>query len=140
MRRKLLPLAVLMLTTYMLLLLPTFTAAYGGYYWYSGKPIKYGGWLIGQVYMEIRDKVQPIPWVKITVTSANGTMTKVAYTNGYGYYRVYLPPGDYTVTASYVRYTQTSNVTIWENAEYRRLNIYIERPDMPEFQDRLAHH
>lgn len=139
MERKLLPAVVLVLTVYLAVCLPTFAVAYTPPPGYSGKPIKYGGWLIGQVLMEIRHIVQKIPWATITVTTADGTFTKTATTNGNGYYRVYLPPGEYKVTVSYARYSQTYDVTIRVDQEYRFLNVLLERPDMPEFQDRLAH-
>lgn len=139
MSKKIVAAVVLVLTIYIAVMLPTFTVAYKPPPGYSGKPIKYGGWLIGQVYMEIRHHMQAIPWTKITITSTDGAITKIASTNGNGAYRVYLPPGDYTVTVSYSRYTQEYEVTIREDQIYRLLNIYIERPDMTEFQDRLAH-
>ncbi|MCX6659798.1 MAG: carboxypeptidase-like regulatory domain-containing protein [Candidatus Bathyarchaeota archaeon] len=139
MERRLLPAVVLVLTVYLAVCLPTFAVAYTPPLGYSGKPIKYGGWLVGQVLMEISHIVQKISWAKITVTTADGTFTKTATTNGYGYYRVYLPPGEYKVTVSYARYSQTYDVTIRVDQEYRFLNVYLERPDMPEFQDRLAH-
>ncbi|MCJ7760541.1 carboxypeptidase-like regulatory domain-containing protein [Candidatus Bathyarchaeota archaeon] len=139
MERRFLPAVVLVLTVYLAVCLPTFAVAYTTPPGYSGKPIKYGGWLVGQVLMEISHIVQKIPWATITVTNADGTFTKTATTNGYGYYRVYLPPGEYKVTVSYARYSQTYDVTIRVDQEYRFLNVYLERPDMPEFQDRLAH-
>jgi len=138
MSKKILPVVVLVFTIYIAVMLPTFTVAYTPPPGYSGKPIKYGGWLIGQVTMEIRHIVRAIPWAKITVTSVDGTFTKTVSTNGMGTYKIYLPPGDYTVTVSYVRYTQKYDITIREDQIYRFLNIYIERPDMPEFSDKLA--
>jgi hypothetical protein len=139
MERKLLPGVVLVLTVYLAVCLPTFAVAYTPPPGYSGKPIKYGAWLIGQVVMEIQHYIQKIPWATITVTNADGTFTKTATTNGNGYYRVYLPPGEYKVTVSYSRYSQTYDVTIRVDQEYRWLNVLLERPDTPEFQDRLAH-
>jgi len=139
MERKLLPAVVLVLTVYLAVCLPTFAVAYTPPPGYSGKPIKYGAWLIGQVVMEIQHVVQKIPWATITVTNADGTFKKTATTHGDGYYRVYLPPGEYNVTVSYSRYSQTYEVTIRVDQEYRWLNVLLERPDMPEFQDRLAH-
>ena len=139
MERRLLPAVVLVLTVYLAVCLPPFAVASTPPPGYSGKPIKYGGWLIGQALMEIRHIIQKIPWATITVTNADGTFKKTATTNGYGYYRVYLPPGEYKVTVSYARYSQTYDVTIRVDQEYRFLNVLLERPDMPEFQDRLAH-
>jgi len=139
MERKLLPAVVLVLTVYLAVCLPTFAVAYTPPPGYSGKPIKYGAWLIGQVVMEIQHIVQKIPWATITVTNADGTFKKTATTHGDGYYRVYLPPGEYNVTVSYSRYSQTYDVTIRVDQQYRFLNVYLERPDTPEFQDRLAH-
>ena len=138
MNKKILPAAVLVLTVYLLVLLPTLAVAYRLPPGYGGTPIKYGGWLIGQVIMEIRHRIQTIPWVKITITSTDGALTKVTKTNEYGNYKIYLPPGDYNVTATYARYVQTYNITIREDQIFYRLNIYIERPDAPEFQDHLA--
>jgi hypothetical protein len=139
MSRKTLAAVVLVLTVYIAFMLPSVTVAYKMPPGYSGTPIKYGGWLIGKVYMEIRHYMQTIPWAKITVTSTDGTTTKVTSTNGQGGYRIYLPPGEYKVTVSHSHYTQEYDVTIREDQIYRILNIIIERPDMPEFQDRLAH-
>lgn len=137
MQRNVFPALLLVLAFYMTMMTPTLAVAYTGT-GYSGTPIKYGGWLIGQVYMEVSYVFQVIPWATITVTSTDGTITKVVYSNGYGWYRVYLPPGDYKVTVTYAHYTQTYEVTIREDQIYRLLNIIIERPDMPEFQDHLA--
>ncbi|MGQ9543262.1 MAG: carboxypeptidase-like regulatory domain-containing protein [Candidatus Bathyarchaeia archaeon] len=137
MRGKILPLIFMVLTVYLVTLHPTFTVAYTGF-GYSGVPIKYGGWLIGQVRMQIRHVVQDIPWAKVTVTITNGTLIGVTYTNSYGWYRIYLPPGDYKVTVEHARYSQTYEITMRENAIYRLLNVYLERPDAPEFQDRLS--
>ena len=128
----------LVLMVCMITLLPTVAVAYLGL-GYSGTPIAYGGWIIGQVYIEAQHVMRPIPWVKITVTSpTDSTFSKVTSTNEGGYYRVYVPPGNYTVTAEYTHYTQTYNITMREDAIYRWVNIYITRPDMPEYQDRLS--
>jgi hypothetical protein len=137
MRRKVLPAIALALAVCMTAQLPALTVAYHGY-GYSGTPIKYGGWLVGQVYTEVGHVMQVVPWAKITVTNSYGNVTMDAYSNGYGWYRLYLPPGDYKVNATYAHYTQTYDVTIREDQIYRLLNVYILRTDMPEFQDRLA--
>jgi len=136
MKMKVLPVIALALAVCMTAQLPALAFAYSGI-GYSGTPIKYGGWLIGQVHIEIRHRMQEAPWAKIITTSTNGS-TQVAYSNGNGWYRLYLPPGDYKVNATYAHYTQTYDVTISEDQIYRLLNIIIDRPDMPEFQDRLA--
>ncbi|MBS7629868.1 carboxypeptidase regulatory-like domain-containing protein [Candidatus Bathyarchaeota archaeon] len=136
MRGKILPIILLVFTIYLVTFYPAYTVAYKGF-GYSGVPIKYGGWLIGQVTMQIRHNIQLIPWAKITVTSTDGTFSEVTYTNGYGCYRIYLPPGEYKVTVEHARYSQTYEVTMREDAIYRLLNVYLERPDA-EFQDRLS--
>jgi hypothetical protein len=108
-------------------------------YGYSGTPIRYGGWLVGNAYIEVRHVVQPAAWASITIESTNESLTKVVHTSGAGGYKCYLPPGTYTVTACYSRYTQEYSIEIFEGSEIRLLNIYFDRPDCPEFQDRLAY-
>jgi hypothetical protein len=108
-------------------------------YGYHGTPIKYGGWLAGNAYIEIRHIVQTAAWATITVESTDGSLTKVLHTSERGGYATYLPPGNYTVTASYSRYTQEYSIEMRESSPLRLLNIYFDRPDCPEFQDRLAY-
>jgi len=142
MKRKVLTCTVLVLTVYLAILLPTPAFAYKGMLGYSGKAIKYGGWLMGEVTMEMRHIIRKIPWATITVTGTDldgKNVTKVVHTSGFGSYRVYLPPGNYTVTASHAHYSQTYNVPIREDQIYRFLNIYLERSDAPEFKDYLEH-
>jgi CubicO group peptidase (beta-lactamase class C family) len=142
MKRNVLTCTVLVLTVYLAILLPTAAFAYTPFSGYSGTPIKYGGWILGEVTMEMRHIIRKIPWVKITVTGTDvdgKSVTKEVHTNGFGSYRVYLPPGNYTVTASHAQYSQTYNVPIREDQIYRFLNIYLERSDAPEFQDYLQH-
>lgn len=90
--------------------------------------------------MNIRNIVQKVPWAQITITGTDSTgkaVTDVVHSNGFGTYRVYLSPGTYTVTASYLRYSQTYNVKINVDQIYYLLNIYIERPDAG-FKDYLS--
>ena len=140
MKNKLFVCALLILTIYVAMFLPSMAVAryyYG--YGYSGTPIEYGGWLVGNAYIEIRHVVQVAPWATITVESTDGSLTKVLHTTGNGGYKTYLPAGNYTVTASYSRYTQDYDIEIREDTSMRLLNIYFYRPDCPEFQDRLAY-
>jgi len=108
-------------------------------YGYTGTQIKYGGWLAGNAYIEVRHIVQVATWATVTVENTDGSLTKVLHTNGRGGYKTYLPPGNYTVTASYSRYTQEYAIEIREDSHLRLLNIYFDRPDAPEFQDHLAY-
>jgi hypothetical protein len=141
MKNKLFVCALLILTVYITMFLPSMAIArYSNYgYGYSGTPIKYGGWLVGNAYIEVRHLVQPAAWATITIESTDGSLTKVVHTSGAGGYKSYLPPGNYTVAACYSRYTQEYNIEIFEGSEIRLLNIYFDRPDCPEFQDRLAY-
>lgn len=141
MKNKLFVCALLILTIYVAMFIPSMAVAryYNYGYGYSGTPIKYGGWLVGNAYIEIRHVVQVAAWATITVESADGSLTKVLHTTGQGGYKTYLPPGNYTVTASYSRYTQDYDIEIREDSSMRLLNIYIYRPDAPEFQDHLAY-
>jgi hypothetical protein len=139
MSKKTITAVILVLTVYLAVVHTTVAVAYTPPPGYSGKPIKYGGWLIGQVYMEMHHIIRRIPWAKITATSVDGTFTKTTTTSGFGSYKMYLPPGNYTVTLTHAHYTQKYDITIREDQIYRLLNIYIERPDMPEFSDKLAY-
>jgi hypothetical protein len=141
MKNKLFVCALLILTMYVAMFLPSMAVAryYNYGYGYTGSPIKYGGWLVGQAYIEVRHQVQEAAWATITVESTDGSLTKVLNTNGRGGYKAYLPPGSYEVTASYSRYTQKYAIEIQEGTPLRLLNIYFDRPDCPEFQDRLAY-
>ena len=132
MKRNILTCTALLLTVYLATLLPTAAFAYTPGPGYSGTPINYGGWLLGRVYIEIRGVVENAPWAKITVTgtdSSGKAVSDLAYSNGFGNYRAYLSPGNYTVTVNYAHYTQTYNVQIKTDQIYYLLNIYIERPD-----------
>ncbi len=132
MKRNVLTCTVLVLTVYLAILLPTAALAYTPSPGYSGTPINYGGWLLGEVDMNIRNIVEKVPWAQITVTGTDSTgkaVTDVVHSNGFGTYRVYLSPGTYTVTVSYLQYSQTYNVKINVDQIYYLLNIYIERPD-----------
>lgn len=145
MKNKMFVYALLILTMYVAMFLPSIAVAsyyyrYSNYgYGYSGTPIKYGGWLVGNAYIEVRHVTQPAAWASIEIVSTDGSLTKVVHTTGLGGYKAYLPPGNYTVTASYSRYSQDYDIEIFEGSEIRLLNIYFYRPDCPEFQDRLAY-
>jgi len=104
---------------------------------YSGIPIRYGGWIYGQAtYQSAKYQIRTAVWATITVS--NETYAQATYTNEAGYYRVYVPPGTYTLTVRYAGYSQSYSVTIKEDQIKYLLNIYIERPEM-EFRDHLEH-
>jgi hypothetical protein len=139
MKNKLFVCALLILTIYVAMFLPSMAVARYYGYGYSGTPIKYGGWLVGNAYIEVKHIVQPAAWATITVESTDGSLTKVVHTSGVGGYKAYLPAGTYTLTACYSRYTQEYDIEILETSSYRLQNIYFDRPDCPEFQDRLSY-
>ena len=138
MNKRTITAVVLVLTVYLTVVHTSVAVAYTPPPGYSGTPIKYGGWLIGRVYMEMRHIMRAIPWAKINATSVDGTFTKTVTTNGFGGYKMYLPPGNYTVTLSHAQYTQTYDINIRVDQIYRWLNIYIERPDAG-FSDKLEY-
>ena len=141
MKNKMFVCALLILTIYVAMFIPSMAVArrYNFGYGYSGTPIKYGGWLVGNAYIEVRHIVQGAAWATITIENSDGSFSEVKHTSGKGGYKIYLPPGNYTVKASYSRYTQEYSIEMNEGDPVHIQNIYFYRPDCPEFQDRLAY-
>jgi len=121
------------------LMFATFTASAVAYKLppcYGGTPIRYGGWVYGQVtYQSARFIIQGAVWAQITIS--NDTYTAITTTKQEGWYRVYVPPGDYTLTVKYAQYTQSYQLHINVDQIKYLLNIYIQRPEMG-FKDWLA--
>ena len=121
------------------LMFATFTASAVAYKLppcYGGTPIRYGGWVYGQVtYQSARFIIQGAVWAQITIS--NDTYTALTTTKSDGWYRVYIPPGDYTLTVKYAQYEQSCPIHMNEDQVKLLLNIYIQRPEMG-FKDRLA--
>lgn len=121
------------------LMFATFTASAVAYKLppcYGGTPIRYGGWVYGQVtYQSARYIIQGAVWAQITIS--NDTYTAITTTKQEGWYRVYVPPGDYTLTVKYAQYTQSYQLHINVDQIKYLLNIYIQRPEMG-FKDWLA--
>jgi len=93
-----------------------------------------GGMVHGRVYgRNYMGDLKPLAWANVTVT--NGTYTQSASTAGDGYYMMYVPVGEYTLTASLVGFNSSSTFLPVTNGSTTQYDFYLEQSNepIPEF-------
>ena len=93
-----------------------------------------GGMVHGHVYgRNYMGDLKPLAWANVTVT--NGTYTQTASTAGDGYYMMYVPVGEYTLTASLVGFNTSSTFLPVTNGSSTEYDFYLEQSNepIPEF-------
>jgi len=88
------------------------------------------GYVYGRNYM---GDLKPLAWANVTVT--NGTYTQSTSSAGDGYYRMYVPVGEYTLTASLVGFNSSSTFLPVTNGSTTHYDFYLEQTNepIPEF-------
>jgi len=93
-----------------------------------------GGMVHGRVYgRNYIGDLRALVWANVTVT--NGTYTQFTSTGGEGYYKMYVPVGEYTLTASLVGYNSSSTFLPVTNGSTTEYDFYLEQSNepIPEF-------
>jgi len=93
-----------------------------------------GGMVHGHVYgRNYMGDLRALAWANVTVT--NGTYTQSTSTGGDGYYDIYVPVGEYTLTASLVGYNSSSTFLPVTNGSTTEYDFYLEQSNepIPEF-------
>jgi len=93
-----------------------------------------GGMVHGNVYgRNYMGDLKPLAWANVTVT--NGTYTQTTSTAGDGYYMMYVPVGEYTLTASLVGFNSSSTFLPVTNGSTTEYDFYLEQSNepIPEF-------
>jgi len=93
-----------------------------------------GGMVHGHVYgRNYMGDIRALAWANVTVT--NGTYTKTTSSGGDGYYKMYVPVGEYTLTASIVGYNISSTLLPVTNGSTTEYDFYLEQSNepIPEF-------
>jgi hypothetical protein len=89
-----------------------------------------GGEITGSVYgFDMYDQLQPISWA--SVYANNGRSTFVAYTDGGGYYEMFVPQGMYNVTVVEPGYVAYSAAVAVSPGSASTINIYLEESHVP---------
>jgi len=88
------------------------------------------GHVYGRNYM---GDLKPLVWANVTVT--NGTYTQTTSTGDDGYYKMYVPVGEYTLTAFLVGYNSSSTFLPVTNGSSTEYDFYLEQSNepIPEF-------
>ena len=98
-----------------------------------------GGSISGSIYgFNMFDQLQPIDWA--SVYANNGRTTFVAYSNGGGYYQMYVPQGVYNVTVVEPGYISYSSAVSVAPGSASTINFYLEESHVPvpEFPSGMA--
>ena len=93
-----------------------------------------GGMVYGHVYgRNYMGDIKALTWANVTVT--NGTYTRSTSSGGDGYYKMYVPVGEYTLTASLVGYNSSSTLFPVTNGSTTEYDFYLEQSNepIPEF-------
>jgi len=89
-----------------------------------------GGTVQGHVYgRNYMGDIRALTWANVTIT--NGTYTKSTSSEGDGYYKMYVPVGEYTLTASLVGYNTSSGFVVVINASMTTYDFYLEQSNTP---------
>jgi len=89
-----------------------------------------GGEIVGSVYgFDMYDELQPISWA--SVYANNGRNTFVAYSDGGGYYEMFVPQGMYNVTVVEPGYVPYSTAVAVSPGSASTINIYLEESHLP---------
>ena len=89
-----------------------------------------GGEITGSVYgFDYADELQPISWA--SVYADNGRNTFVAYSDGGGYYEMFVPQGSYNVTVVEPGYVSFSTSVAVSAGSASTINVYLEESHLP---------
>ena len=89
-----------------------------------------GGEITGSVYgFDYADELQPISWA--SVYANNGRNTFVAYSDGGGYYEMFVPQGSYNVTVVEPGYVSFSTSVAVSAGSASTINVYLEESHLP---------
>ena len=89
-----------------------------------------GGEIVGSVYgFDMYDQLQPISWA--SVYANNGRNTFVAYTDGGGYYDMFVPQGMYNLTVVEPGYVSYSTAVAVSPGSASTINIDLEESHVP---------
>jgi hypothetical protein len=89
-----------------------------------------GGEITGSVYgFDYADELQPISWA--SVYADNGRNTFVAYSDGGGYYEMFVPQGTYNVTVVEPGYVSFSTSVAVSAGSASTINVYLEESHLP---------
>ena len=89
-----------------------------------------GGMVHGHVYgRNYMGDIRALVWANVTVT--NGTYTQSTSSGGDGYYRMYVPVGEYTLTASLVGHNSSSTFLPVTNGSTTEYDFYLEQSNEP---------
>jgi len=88
------------------------------------------GHVYGRNYM---GDVRALAWANVTVT--DGSYTQSTSSGDDGYYMMYVPVGEYTLTASLVGYNSSSTFLPVTNGSTTEYDFYLEQSNepIPEF-------
>jgi len=116
------------------LLLASFTAVFVFSHVSESRGAVGGGMVHGHVYgRNYMGDLRALVWANVTVT--NGTYTQTTSTGGDGYYKMYVPVGEYTLTACLVGYNSSSILLPVTNGSTTVYDFYLEQSNepIPEF-------
>ncbi len=89
-----------------------------------------GGEIVGSVYgFDMYDQLQPISWASIYAN--NGRNSFVAYTDGGGYYDMFVPQGMYNLTVVEPGYVSYSTAVAVSPGSASTINIDLEESHVP---------
>jgi hypothetical protein len=89
-----------------------------------------GGEIVGSVYgFDMYDQLQPIAWA--SVYANNGRSTFVAYSDGGGYYDMFVPQGMYNLTVVEPGYVSYSTAVAVSPGSASTINIDLEESHVP---------
>ena len=89
-----------------------------------------GGEIVGSVYgFDMYDQLQPIAWA--SVYANNGRNTFVAYSDGGGYYDMFVPQGMYNLTVVEPGYVSYSTAVAVSPGSASTINIDLEESHVP---------
>jgi hypothetical protein len=89
-----------------------------------------GGEIVGSVYgFDMYDQLQPISWA--SVYANNGRNSFVAYTDGGGYYDMFVPQGMYNLTVVEPGYVSYSTAVAVSPGSASTINIDLEESHVP---------
>ena len=93
-----------------------------------------GGMVHGHVYgRNYMGDIRALAWANVTVT--DGSYTQSTSSGGDGYYMMYVPVGEYTLTASLVGHNSSSTFLPVTNGSTTQYDFYLEQSNepIPEF-------
>lgn len=101
--------------------------------------VKAGGLVYGKILgFDMHESLKPIAWAKIEALKDN-SLIEVVYSDGNGYYEMYLPNGYYTLKVSAEGYkTSSINISVSEGStNYIEFKLEPTNTPIPEFSSFL---